>query len=86
MTVDGWEVNEEYERLFGAAKRVNLFDTEEEYNELRRFIMDQPQLTFVNPAMPFGGVCESIRPSRGKNKKKDILTELSQVNIHSSSD
>ena len=81
MTVDGWEVNEEYERLFGAAKRVNLFDTEAEYNELRRFIMDQPQLTFVNPAMPFGGVCESIRPSRGKNKKKDILIkqELAQL-------
>ena len=50
MAGNGWNVNEEYERLFGAAKRVNLFDTEEEYNELRRFIMDQPQLTFVNPA------------------------------------
>ncbi len=81
VTGDGWDVNEEYERLFGAAKRVNLFDTEEEYNELRRFIMDQPQLTFVNPPMPFGGVCESIRPSRGKNKKKEILIkqELAQL-------
>ncbi len=81
MAGDGWNVNEEYERLFGAAKRVNLFDTEEEYNELRRFIMDQPQLTFVNPAMPFGGVCDSIRQSRYKNKKKEIQIkqELAQL-------
>jgi len=81
MTEDGWDVNEEYERLFGAAKRVNLFDTEEEYNELRRFIMAQPQFTFVNSPLPFGGVCGAIRPSRGKNKKKEILIkqELAQL-------
>ena len=49
-------INEEYEKLFGSAKRINLFDTEEEYNELRQFIVDQSQEIFVSSILPFDGI------------------------------
>ena len=44
MQKPGRNINEEYEKLFGSAKRINLFDTEEEYNELRESIARQIDL------------------------------------------
>ena len=34
MTEEGWDINEEYEKIFGSREHINLFDTEEEYNDL----------------------------------------------------
>ena len=56
MIEEGWDVNEEFEKLFGSPKRVNLFDTEKEYNELRQYIMSEPQVTSLNNELPFDGV------------------------------
>ncbi len=78
MSEDGWDVNVEYEKLFGAAKRVNLFDSAEEYYELRQFLADQPQETFVTKSLPFEGVTiTKIEPKlKREGIKKSLNTEL----------
>ena len=42
------DINEEYERLFGMPKQINLFDTDEEYESFRQYILEQPQLIVDN--------------------------------------
>lgn len=82
MSEDGWDVNVEYEKLFGAAKRVNLFDSEEEYYELRQFIADQPQETFVANYLPFEGVIisrEERKQKRERIKKALFIEETHKV-------
>ena len=64
----GQNINEEYEKLFGSAKRINLFDTEEEYNELRQFIVDQSQEMYVSSILPFDGI-EIILRKDSKQKR-----------------
>lgn len=69
MPEDGWDVNEEYEKLFGAAKQINLFDTKEEYYKLRQFIIDQPQETFVSKSLPFEGIVVKIEKPKRKRER-----------------
>lgn len=75
----GHNINEEYEKLYGSTKRINLFDTEEEYNELRQFIIDQPYVTYVTEKLPFEGVELTVRKEitkpRRERLKKTIVEE-----------
>lgn len=73
MLKEGCNVNKEYEKLFGSIKRVNLFDTEAEYDEVRQSIIDQPQLSFLSTKLPFEGIELSmqVEQTRLKRKKKD---------------
>lgn len=79
MPKDGWDVNVEYEKLFGSAKQVNLFDTEEEYNELRKYIIGEPQVTYTSKALPFEGiVITSVEKTKQKieDRKKPIVNDF----------
>lgn len=42
MNVESKKIHEKYEKLFGKAKRVNLFDTDEENDTLHQYILAQP--------------------------------------------
>lgn len=84
MTKDGWVINEEYEKLFGSAKRINLFDTEEEYDELRQFIVGQPPITYSPDILPFDGIEivveeKQTKPNEEITKETDIKEELSRL-------
>lgn len=82
MSEDGWDVNVEYEKLFGAAKRVNLFDSEEDYYELRKFIADQPQEPIIANCLPFEGVVisrEERKQKRERIKKTLFIEETHKV-------
>ena len=70
MADDDWDVNKEYEKISGYIEHITLFDTEEEYNELRQFIIDQPQETFVTKSLPFEGI--SITKKESKQKKEGL--------------
>ena len=76
MPEDSWDVNVEYEKLFGSAKRVNLFDTEEEYDELRQYIMADPQVTYVTNKLPFEGVEIAIGKEKYKCKRNSIKNSV----------
>ena len=76
MTEEGWDVNEEYEKIFGSRERINLFDTEEEYNELRQFIIDQPMKTFITKSLPFEGI--GLTVIKDKPIRKQFLIEKPQ--------
>ncbi len=76
MAEDSLDINGEYEKLFGSAKRVNLFETEEEYNELRQYIMSEPQVTYITDMLPFEGIELPIieeKPKRKRNRVKDSM-------------
>ena len=79
MTEDGWDINERYEELFGSAKRVNLFDSEEECDELRQYIITQPQITPSSGVLPFDGIAlptiESKSRQNIENIKKSTINE-----------
>ena len=50
-------INEEYEKLFGKASKVDLFDPDEDYyNNLRQVIIDTPTLNNGKKELPFTGV------------------------------
>lgn len=70
MTEDSWVINEEYEKLFGSAKRINLFDTEEEYDELRQFIVGQPPITYSPDTLPFDGIEIVVEKNKQSQMKK----------------
>ena len=78
MSEDGWDVNVEYEKLFGSAKRVNLFDSEEEYDELRQYIIAQPLETDITQELPFEGIVLPIieRKPRIDECKKTIISTI----------
>ena len=77
MPEDGWDVNVEYEKLFGAAKRVNLFESEEEYDELWQFIIAQPQETYLTNELPFDGIVLPIveKKPRIEERKKALISK-----------
>lgn len=82
MSEDGWDVNVEYENLFGSAKRVNLFDSEEEYDELRHYIIAQPLETDITKDLPFEGIVLPIvekKPRIEECKKTLISTILTSL-------
>ena len=74
-----WNINEEYEKIFGAAKRVNLFESEEEYDELRHFIINEPQEAFLFNQYPFEGIEIKIK----EEKSKPLIEEISKMVIQS---
>lgn len=78
MPEDGWDVNVEYEKLFGAAKRVNLFESEEEYDELWQFIIAQPQETYLTNELPFDGIVLPIveKKPRIEERKKALISKI----------
>ena len=78
MSEDGWDINVEYEKLFGSAKRVNLFDSEEEYEELRQYIVSQPLETYLTKDLPFDGIVLPIvkRKPRIAERKKSLISTI----------
>lgn len=80
MTEDGWDVNEEYEKLFGASKHINLFDTDEEYEQLRQFIIDQPYVKYVTENLPFEGVELTVRKEIKKPRRERIKKAVVEEN------
>lgn len=74
MTEDGWDVNVEYEKLFGSSKRINLFDTEEEYYELRKFVIDQSLENYIFDGLPFDGIELVVKKEVSKSIKERIAT------------
>lgn len=75
MIEDVCNVNEEYEKIFGESKRVNLFDTEEEYLELRQFIISAPNLPYLIDGLPF----EGIRVVVNKEKRIQNLKQTNKI-------
>lgn len=47
------DINEEYERIFGKATQINLFDSSEEYDILRKEILSHPQEVIKKKSLPF---------------------------------
>lgn len=78
MSEGGGDVNVEYEKLFGAAKRVNLFESEEEYDELRQYIIAQPRETYLTTEFPFDGIVLPIveRNLKIDERKKTIISKI----------
>ena len=76
MSEVGWDINEEYEKIYGAAKRVNLFDSEDEYDELRQYILSQPQWeSFLSNKLPFDNIVLQV------NKSKPIIDDIKNTII-----
>lgn len=50
------DINNEYEKLFGRAKSINLFDSDEEYEYLRQYIVSQPKERTKSSVLPFDGI------------------------------
>lgn len=50
------DINNEYEKLFGRAKSINLFSSDEEYENLRQYIISQSKEYIKSNALPFDGV------------------------------
>lgn len=78
MSEGGWDVNLEYEKLFGSAKRINLFDSEEEYDELRQYIIAQPIETYLTIELPFDGIELSFfeRKPKIEERKKYLISKI----------
>ena len=53
---DKLDINIEYEKLFGRAKSINLFDSDEEYEYLRQYIVSHPSDYMRRRALPFDGI------------------------------
>lgn len=78
MPKEELNINKEYEKLFGAAKRINLFDSEAEYDELRQYIITQPQETYQSKELPFQDILISTveRKSVIEEKKEHLICEI----------
>lgn len=69
------DINEEYERLFGKASQVNLFDSSDEYDILRKEILSHPHELIKKGSLPFQDI--KVLPY------KDFLWELAVENAKS---
>lgn len=50
-------IHEEYEKIFGASQKpVNLFDTDEEYEAVRQYVVNAERIYDVKKKLPFSGV------------------------------
>ena len=50
-------IHEEYEKIFGAPQKpVNLFDTDEEYEAVRQYVVNVERIYDVKKNLPFSGV------------------------------
>ncbi|MCR5711203.1 MAG: DUF4357 domain-containing protein [Prevotella sp.] len=81
MTEDGWNINEKYEELFGSAKRVNLFDTEDEYMSLRRYIVEQPIEIYHSSRLPFETIDLSIQYNKKEIPRKEIASIIQALQM-----
>lgn len=77
MIEECWDINEEYKKIFGSREHINLFETEEEYNELRQFIQDQPKENFVSKILPFEGI-DILVKDESKRKRDRIKNPISK--------
>ncbi len=50
------DINNEYEKLFGKAKSINLFDSDEDYDNLRQYIISQPSDQIRSRTLPFDSI------------------------------
>lgn len=46
----------EYEKIFGKAKSINLFDSDEDYEKLRQYIISQPSNYIKSRVLPFDDI------------------------------
>lgn len=67
---DNKNIHREYEALFGSSKRVNLFDTDEEYSVLRQYILSSPKIEFVSSCLLFDNA-QDVNKFKKLIKKKD---------------
>lgn len=51
-----FDINKEFERLFGKPKKINLFDTEQDMEECLHYISCHPNNTKNDSKLPFEGV------------------------------
>ncbi len=63
------KINEEYEKIFRIPKHPSLFDSVDEYDELRQSIMNAPQVEFISENLPFDGIEYTTKPIREKRKR-----------------
>lgn len=49
-------INEEYEKLYGTVKSINLFESDEEYKNLRQYIINQPNNFTKSNSLPFDDI------------------------------
>lgn len=49
-------INEEYEKIYGIAKSINLFESDEEYENLRQYIINQPNDYKKSSSLPFDDI------------------------------
>lgn len=66
------DINNEYEKLFGRAKSINLFDSDEEYENLRQYIISQPNDFIKSRALPFDRI--KLTPYNEYVWKREIET------------
>lgn len=76
------DINREYEKIFGSAKQVNLFDTEDEYAELRRFILEQPHILFKSTQLPFAEIRIIAPPKKEKSSNKELSRIIGALLAH----
>ena len=50
------DINSEYEKFFGRAKSINLFNSDEEYENLRQYIINQPNVCMKSRTLPFDDI------------------------------
>ncbi len=65
------DVNIEYEKLFGKVKSINLFDSDEEYETFRQYIISQPKNTIKSSKLPFDGI--TLLPYKEKKNQNQTL-------------
>lgn len=69
MTVDIFDVNAEFEKLFGVRQYPNIFDSQAESVELRQLVLDSPQMEWDEKGLPFDGIELALNPKRKKRKR-----------------
>lgn len=82
MVENDRDINREYEQLFGSARRVNLFDTEEEYLSLRSYILEQPTEIFDPLKLPFETIDLTFHNNRKNIPKKEIASIIKSIKIY----
>lgn len=73
MNEESKKIHEEYEELFGKAKRVNLFDTDEENEALHQYILTQSYIDNSHLCELFSDH-QNIETCRIRWKDKNLTT------------
>lgn len=64
MDEDIMNVNDEYEKIFGIPTHPCLFDSADDYDELRQSIINVPYVEYLLDKLPFDGIDFAIYPKR----------------------